>query len=41
MDQSVMIKNDLALEESLEKIIKYISEKKYFKARDELLKQKS
>ena len=24
MDQSVMIKNDLALEESLEKIIKYI-----------------
>ena len=41
MDQSVMIKNDLALEESLEKIIKYISEKKYFKARDELLKHKN
>lgn len=40
MDQSVMTKNDLVLDESLEKILKFISEKKYFKARDELLKHK-
>jgi len=33
-----MIKPELAMDESLEKIFRFISEKKYFKARDELLK---
>lgn len=40
MDQSVMIKNDQAFDESLEKIMQCIAEKKYFKARDVLLKHK-
>lgn len=38
MDPLVKMQPDLAFDESLEKIFKFISEKKYFKARDELLK---
>lgn len=38
MEPSVMVKPELAMDQSLEKIFKYIAEKKYFKARDELLK---
>ena len=38
MDPLVKMQPDLAFDESLEKIFKFISEKKYFKARDGLLK---
>lgn len=38
MDPMIIMQPELAAEESLEKIFNYISEKKYFKARDELLK---
>ena len=38
MDPMIIMQPELAAEESLEKIFNFISEKKYFKARDELLK---
>lgn len=38
MDPNIMMQPDMAFDESLEKIFNWISEKKYFKARDELLK---
>lgn len=38
MDPMILMQPELAAEESLEKIFNYIDEKKYFKARDELLK---
>ena len=38
MDPMTMLQPEMAVEESLEKIFNFISEKKYFKARDELLK---
>ncbi len=38
MDPNMIIQPELALEESLEKIFNWISEKKYFRAKDELLK---
>ena len=38
MDSNMIREADQAIEESLEKIFGWIEEKKYFKARDELLK---
>ena len=38
MDQMIMQNRELALEESLEKILELIQEKKYFMVRDEMLK---
>lgn len=38
MDPMIVMQPDLAFEESLEKIFQFIEEKRYFKARDELLK---
>lgn len=38
MDYNKMIDNDLLMEESLEKILELLIDKKYFQARDELLK---
>ena len=38
MDPMMIMQPEIAAEESLEKIFNFISEKKYFKARDELLK---
>ncbi len=38
MDPMIVMQPDLAFEESLEKIFQFIAEKRYFKARDELLK---
>ena len=38
MDQMIMQDRDQALEESMEKILELISEKKYFMVRDEMLK---
>lgn len=38
MDPMIILQPELAFEESLEKVFGFISEKKYFKARDELLK---
>ena len=38
MDQAIMQDRDQALEESMEKILELIKEKKYFMVRDEMLK---
>ena len=38
MDQLIMQNREQALEESLEKILELIQEKKYFMVRDEMLK---
>ena len=38
MDQMIMQDRDLALEESMDKILELIHERKYFMVRDEMLK---